>query len=63
MNDLKQKLFFFMNKKEAKKTSLVWFTPVSKPIAQLKEVFCFFFSKKKPFLTSPTTPDPIRPAL
>ncbi|MGC9270208.1 hypothetical protein [Acidiphilium sp.] len=46
-----RRLFFFVNKKEAKKTLFVWSVPVSTLMEQIKKVFCFFFSKKKPFLT------------
>ena len=34
--------------------------PVKPPVTQIKKVFCFFFSKKKPFLnnTAPTNKEP-----
>jgi hypothetical protein len=45
-----RKHFFFVNKKEAKKTSLLYPVRVTRPLAQLAKVFCFFFSKKKRLL-------------
>ncbi len=46
------KHFFFVNKKEAKKT-LIFFDSTEAVVKQARsgaEVFCFFFSKKKCFL-------------
>jgi len=47
------KIFFFVNKKEAKKTLLNLARGSETPGGQLAKVFCFFFSKKKRLLTSP----------
>jgi hypothetical protein len=55
-----RKHFFFVNKKEAKKTSLLYPVRVTRPLAQLAKVFCFaagqaFFQKRSAcFLTSAT---------
>jgi hypothetical protein len=46
------KVFFFVNEKEAKKTSLIYAVLVRHPTAQSQKVFCFFFTKKKTFLFS-----------
>jgi hypothetical protein len=39
-----------VNKKEAKKLCSFGAVPVQPQAHQLTKVFCFFFSKKKPFL-------------
>jgi hypothetical protein len=47
------KIFFFVNKKEAKKTLLNLARAGDTPEGQCAKVFCFFFSKKKRLLTFP----------
>jgi hypothetical protein len=41
------KVFFFVNKKEAKKTSLIWVCDVSMPVAQIRKSFLLLFYKKE----------------
>jgi hypothetical protein len=50
MREGEVRVFFFVNKKEAKKTSVLGAVAmvVSRPAGP--KVFCFFFSKKKRFL-------------
>jgi hypothetical protein len=46
----KAKVFFFANKKEAKKTLLIYAVPVTRLCTNFQKVFWFFFSKKNGLL-------------
>ncbi|MCW8305881.1 hypothetical protein AruPA_02425 [Acidiphilium sp. PA] len=47
---------FFFCKKRSKKTFIRWVHAAEIALAQIKKVFCFFFSKKKRFLACLNTP-------